>query len=1133
MAGKNPNISLSFHAAAAQAELKQLTDNLKTVKKEFEVSNLAIQANGNAMDLAANKIAGYVKQAQLQSTITAKIKETLEQANKAHADAGTRVDAARAAYDRAAKSESTSAAELKKLKKELDNAQNTYDRLGKAVGTWNSKLLDSQKAENQLKVSVKQTNDAIEQQNKHLAQNAYNSRNVVSSTGQLVSLYNILRGLIIGYTGKKLYEVLIGDNAQFEQYVTSFEVLLDGAEKAKAEMDRLTQFAAVTPFTLPQVVTAETRLLAYGVAAKDAAKTMQMLGDISMGQADKLDRISLAYGQVVTNQRLYGTELRQFAENGVPLLEALADMYGVTAAEMRDMVSDGQIGADAVTAALERMTSAGGQFFGMMDKQSKTMNGMLSTMQDNFQMFARDVGDKSFNYLKGELGELMDEISRLEQSGELGDISAEWGRNIANFVSKSADAIKTLWDLKEVLVAAGAGVIAFKTTMAISGTVQTVTLAITTYTTAVKGGATATAALNAVMNVNPWVLLASAIAAVITVLVTYNALADDTVSETDKLIQKTKDLTEEYEVNQKAAERSSNVQLGNIEIARRLTGELDELDKKVNKTTEDKGKMASIVDQLNEKIPNLALAINSETGELNKQIGVVYDAITAYKQLLLVKAGESKAQAAAGNLLDLEDQNATLQKELQGLLRQKIELNKITNSNSLITSVEEYEKQLSADLNSPNVDKKINEIRQSIEANNKAIADANKQIDASFKLSEEYAQKYGSTGSGEIEPYTPPPLLEGGTGSSSKTTPKEITDLKYSYDMGYITASEYYEKLAGLRDKYYKTGTEDWQKYTLEIKNGQERLSKDAAKLSEEGYKKRLQNSEEWITDEKKYRNMSSADEIAAYERIRTYTEEYYKAGIIDYETYRKQMREIDSDMFDVRKTTIQEAIKAETEAAKEGLDAKKKILEQEKKDIEDSYDKRKQAIEDYYDEIDRAEKQADRVQDLKELRAEEAKYANAATTEGKARLKKIQEEIEKINDDIAKDAREAEKKMKLSKAEKERDEAEAERLKKVEQLNRDYENLDTAQKKLLDSISNYAVTSAGAIEEVTKRIQAMVQAFSGTGISTSVSTAKSSFTLNDYGSKNFNNLGQVVNYKSELAGAIINAARILGVSFR
>jgi tape measure domain-containing protein len=1119
---KNPNISIGFQASAFQAEIKKMNDALKTTKKEFEVTNLAIQANGNQLDLVANKIAGYGKQAEQQRAITNKAREALEQATRAHADAGSKVEAARQAYDKMAGSENASKEELQKLKKELDNANNTYEHLGKAVQTWNNKLLDSQKAENQLKVAVKQTNDELDRNNKKLIENTKGTQNVVTSAGNLLNIYTLIKGLAIGYAGKTLYDALIGDNAKFEQYITSFEVLLGGIDKADKRMQELTIFAAVTPFELPQVVVAEQRLLAYGVAAKDTAKDLSMLGDISMGNAEKLDRISLAYGQVVTNGRLYGTELRQFAENGVPLLAELAKMYGVTEAEMRKMVEDGEIGANAVNAALESMTSAGGKFFGMMQKQSQTMGGMMSTMKDNFHMFARDVGENSFNYLKGSIGEAMDEINSMSQSGELGDIAADWGRDIARFVEFTAGVIKSLWDMKEALVAAGAGVIAFKATMAISSTVTATTNAIEAYTIAVKAGATETAAFTAVMGINPWVLLGAAIATVIVAIATYGAITSDSANKTDKLVEKTAELTDEYERNVKAADRQASNQLGEVEITKRLAGELDTLSKKVNKTTDDKTRMADIVDQLNIKFPDLGLSINSVTGELNMQIGAINNTIDAYRSLIMVQASRQKAQKAATSLIDLEENKKSLQNEYDSVLAEQGNVYKKDQYGMLPNDYDRAYKTI-------DINDRLKKVKNAIAANDKAIIEANKQINDSFKLDTEYTNKYGAKTT--TKPYKPPPLSGDGDKekkAAEKKRQEEIVkafgDLKFARDIDEISEADYYNKLETLRDKYFKKGSSDWQNYTVVLREYQDKI-----------YQDRRANSDQWIDDQKYYGKLSSGEEIAAYERIRAYVTEYYKLGVIDYEEYQKQIRELDKDVFAARKSMIEEALNTEVEAEKSSLDARKAALDQEANDIKDSYDKRIKAINKYYDDIDKKEQQNDRNDQLSDLKKEEEKYINAATAGGKNHLKQIRDEIKNINKDIEKDARETKKQKEIEKAAADRDALEAGRLKKLDALNDDYKRLDAAQKSLLGKISDYAVVSANAIETVTKKIQAMVQALSGIKIlnvasqSAGQSAGRTSVVLNDYGDKNFNAKGESVDYTKELYNTFQSAIRFIG----
>ncbi|MEG6613767.1 tape measure protein [Pseudoclostridium thermosuccinogenes] len=1164
---KNPNISISFSSSKAAQEVNKLASDLKALRKEFEVSNTSIAATGDKLALAQNKLKQFSEEAKILRSATAAMQRGLEDAANTQAKLAARVETAKQAYENAARSENASKEQVEKLKKEYEDLAQRLAKADKAVANWRNKLQDAKIAENKLKIAVNEVNKEIEEQNKKHVETVKNTRNVTSATGQLINIYTLLKGLILGYAGKTLFEALVGSNAQFEQYMATFEVLLGSAEKAQKRMAELTEFAAKTPFELPQLTEAEKRLLSYGVAAEDTAKMLQVLGDLSMGNAEKLGSLTLAYGQVVTATRLTGGELRQFAEAGIPLLDELAKMYNVTAAEMRDMISEGQISAEAVTMALQRMTSEGGKFFGMMEKQSQTMEGLWATLKDNVNMFARDVGEKSFRYLKNVLSDFMEQLEDLEQSGKLGDIAAEWGKNIAKFIEFIVDAIKTLWDMKEALAAAGIAIAAFKTSMAISNIILAVVNAIQSYTAAVNAGTTATAALTTVMNANPWALLASAIAAVVAGIVGYNLITRDATKETDELAESIKDLTEEYERNIRSIDKQTNSQLGEVSVAEKLVAELDELSKKTDKTASDKVRMAQIVDQLNQKIPNLALSINSETGELNKQIGVIYDTIEAYEQLLFVKASEKKASAAAETLIDLEKQRDLIEEQLklfgdfekqysdykmaQFFLSQGMELPENLKS-ARFPQITEQE--LS----------RYNNLVSQLNTVNQKIKEADQQIQDAFKKSAEYAEKYGTKYDfKEVSPYTAPPPLLPSTKTSSissqerarqQAIQKEFQDLKFALDMGYITEAEYYKKLGELRDRYFEVGSSEWQQYTLQIKQYNDRLKEDAIKTVEEEYRERRQKSDQWIAEQKYYNKLSADEEIAAYERIRayvkeyyaqgiidqeeyysqikeinrkiydvereaynerrknsdkwieeqkyyskltadeeiaayerirTYVKEYYEQGIIDQKEYYAQMKELDRDIYAVRKKVLEDSIKETVDASKKMLDARKKAIEEESKAEKKAYDERRKAIEDYYDSIERAENQQERSARLSELYQMERIYQNAVTLEGKNKLKEIREEINKLNREAEKEQRELARKAELEALESEYEEAEEERKRRLEAINEEYEKLDSRQKTLLENIANYASISAGTLEQVTNKIKSMLSALSSSNIGT------------------------------------------------
>lgn len=181
--------------------------------------------------------------------------------------------------------------------------------------------------------------------------------------------------------------------SDYQQNRIAFDTMLGSVEKGQAMMKSLSQFAKSTPFDLPQVVTGAKQLLAYGIAGDQIIPTFRNLGNIAAGVGrDKLPQLVVALGQVRTAGHLTGMELRQFTEAGVPLLEELAKQSGKSAAQIKDDMERGIAPSfDDVQKALASMSGAGGKFFNLMEKQSKTLGGIASNIKDSIGRVARAI----------------------------------------------------------------------------------------------------------------------------------------------------------------------------------------------------------------------------------------------------------------------------------------------------------------------------------------------------------------------------------------------------------------------------------------------------------------------------------------------------------------------------------------------------------------------------------------------------------------------------------------------------------------------------------------------------------------------------------------------------------------------
>lgn len=174
-------------------------------------------------------------------------------------------------------------------------------------------------------------------------------------------------------------------NATIEQYQTSFEVMTGSAEKAAEIVQELTKIGAETPFEMTGLAETTQLLMNYGFTADDAMDKMMMLGDISQGSADKMNRIATAYGQMSSKSKVQLEDIKQMIEAGFNPLQEISQSTGESMESLYDRISKGTISVDEITASMERSTSAGGKYFQSMEKQSQTVSGQLSTLSDNVQ----------------------------------------------------------------------------------------------------------------------------------------------------------------------------------------------------------------------------------------------------------------------------------------------------------------------------------------------------------------------------------------------------------------------------------------------------------------------------------------------------------------------------------------------------------------------------------------------------------------------------------------------------------------------------------------------------------------------------------------------------------------------------
>ncbi len=211
---------------------------------------------------------------------------------------------------------------------------------------------------------------------------------------QLNSLRSTIGVLFAGFAAQRVIGDIIKVGSNFEQLQISFETMLGSAERATKLVKDLTKFAIETPFELKDVSAGAKSLLAFGIAQEKIIPTLKSLGDVAAGLSIPIERLILNFGQVKTQSKLTGRELRDFAIAGVPLLAELAKVMGKSTSEVTKLVSAGKVGFPIVEQAFKNMSGEGGKFFDLMQKQTASTGGQISNLRDVISLLENDIFKK-------------------------------------------------------------------------------------------------------------------------------------------------------------------------------------------------------------------------------------------------------------------------------------------------------------------------------------------------------------------------------------------------------------------------------------------------------------------------------------------------------------------------------------------------------------------------------------------------------------------------------------------------------------------------------------------------------------------------------------------------------------------
>jgi tape measure domain-containing protein len=305
---------------------------------------------------------------------------------------------------------------------------------------------------------------------------------------------------------------LINAASDIETVTTEFETLTGSIENAAMLVDQLRQFTARTPLQFEAVSEGTKRLLAFGIAQEDVLSVMQTLGDAALGDANKLDSLTRAYGKVAARGRVSMEEINMVIDAGVPIMDALNAQLGTNTEQLQGMISRGEVTADIFQSAFRDMTTGTGQFAGGMERLSETQKGLWSTLKDNILLVAGSMGESLLPTTKSITENLINVAQKVKEwiSANKELINSKL-QSFLNGVKAVGDFIAKHWQ-SGLIPALLAGVATFKlVAMAIVGAQGLIA--------AIKMIKAAMAAGSLMSMFNPWTLLAAVIVGLVVLII--------------------------------------------------------------------------------------------------------------------------------------------------------------------------------------------------------------------------------------------------------------------------------------------------------------------------------------------------------------------------------------------------------------------------------------------------------------------------------------------------------------------------------------------------------------------------------------------------------------------------------------
>lgn len=581
--------------------LKDLTDkDIKAVEKRLKDLNVQVGLNSQSLK---SSIENALRGQQFKIDVVVDKANTTKLIQDAIAKAGINTNV------------SASDVRAKRIEEINKRIQNSYDESREKI----------KKLQEQVRKLRGEYSNTSSSANKYAGSLGGITKNMRTQFNLAVQLRNQLANIYSVYAAERFLTQIIEIGGEFQKQRVALQTMFKDATKADVLFGQIKELAVVSPFEFKELAGYTKQLAAFNIPYEEMYDTTKRLADISAGVGVDMGRIILAYGQVRSAEFLKGTELRQFTEAGIPLLEQLRKKFeelgetGITVGDVFDKISKREVSFQMVKDVLWDLTNEGGQFYNMQGALADTLAGKLSNLRDAYDVMLADIAESNNSTLSKGLDLITDTMSNWEELSKyiLSAVMAYGSYKAALIAVSAIEKSRNLVD-------------SIRLTMMFRKELGLLTAA--------------QRAFNLTAKANPYVAIATILATAAGAF----SLFSDKAKSTQEIIT---DLNESIGEMQTKFEESKGME--------KLIDEYEQLSNKQNKTAEESKRLESVTSSLRAHFKGAAMDVKAYTGELEMSVKKMREANE--------ESLEMAKKAAKGNLRDAEKREAELEKKLEAI----------------------------------------------------------------------------------------------------------------------------------------------------------------------------------------------------------------------------------------------------------------------------------------------------------------------------------------------------------------------------------------------------------------------------------------------------------------------------------